>query len=426
MTVYLIAFVTCLIIGVPIAFALGLASVVYLLVFDQWHLMIGFPQKMIAGIDNFVLLTIPFFILAGNLMNSADLTRQIVRFAQMLVGRVRGGLAVVNVLSSMMFSGVSGAATAEASAIGSVMIPAMKRDGYRAEYAAALVAAGSILGPLVPPSLALILYGVLTSTSISDLFLAGILPAFLLCGLLILYALWRARVEDHPSPEPVQKKERVGLTVRAVPALFLPVIMVGGIKSGVFTPTEAAAIAALYALVIGVFLYRTLNGTKIAQAFYETATMTAGVMLIVAVASMTSFILGIENIPRAIAAGMQEISDRPWILILLLNLVLLVLGLFLEPLAALVLAMPILNEIFPLLEIDPVQFGVMVVLNLMIGMITPPVGLCLFIVAAISKEPLEKVALAILPMISISLLVLLVVAFLPGLTLSLPNLLGDH
>lgn len=425
MTVYLIAFVLSLAIGVPIAFALGIASVTYLFIFDQWHLMIGFPQKMIAGIDNFVLLTIPFFILAGNLMNSADLTRQIVRFAQMLVGRVRGGLAIVNVLSSMMFSGVSGAATAEASAIGSVMIPAMRRDGYRGEYAAALTAAGSILGPMVPPSLALILYGVLTGTSISSLFLAGIFPAFALCGLLVLYAMWRARVEDHPMPEPVARSERLGLTVGALPALLLPVIIVGGIKSGVFTPTEAAAIAALYALLIGVFLYRTLSLGKIWEAFYETATMTAGVMLIVAVASMTSFILGIENIPRAIAQAMQEISDRPWILIILLNIVLLVLGLFLEPLAALVLAMPILNEIFPLLDIDSVQFGIMVVLNLMIGMITPPVGLCLFIVAAIGKEPLEKVALAILPMIGLAALVLLLVAFVPALTLSLPTWLGN-
>lgn len=424
MTLYLAAFVVFMILGVPIAFSLGLASVTYLFVNDQWQLMIGFPQKMIAGIDSFVLLTIPFFILAGNLMNSADLTRQIVRFAQMLVGRVKGGLAVVNVVSSMMFSGVSGAATAEASAIGSVMIPAMEKDGYKAEYAAALTATGSILGPLVPPSLSLILYGVLTGTSISDLFLAGIVPAFLLCGLLILYALWRARVEDHPLPERIPSSERAGLAVKALPALFLPVIIVGGIRTGVFTPTEAAAVAALYALIIGGLLYRTLNGSKITQAFYDTATMTAGVMLIVSMASMTAFILGIENIPRAIATAMQAISDSPWVLILMLNLVLLLLGLFLEPLAALVLAMPILNQVFPLLEISSVQFGVMVVLNLMIGMITPPVGLCLFIVAAIGKQPLEKVAKAILPMIVICLLVLLAVAFIPVLTLSLPALLG--
>ncbi|PWV95767.1 tripartite ATP-independent transporter DctM subunit [Hoeflea marina] len=420
MTLYLIAFLGFMVIGIPVAFSLGLASLTYLVINDQTHLLIGFPQKMIAGIDNFVLLTIPFFILAGNLMNSADLTRQIVRFAQLLVGRVQGGLAAVNVVASMMFSGVSGAATAEASAIGSVMIPSMRRDGYAPEYAAALTAAGSILGPLVPPSLSLILYGVLTGTSIADLFLAGIVPAFLLCGLLIVYVLVKARREGHPLPPEVSKEERRGLALKALPALLLPVIIVGGIRSGIFTPTEAAAVAAVYALAVGTMLYRTLSLRKILAAFYETATMTAGVMLIVAMASMTSFILGIENIPQAIAAQLLQISSSPWVLILLLNGVLLVLGLFLEPLAALVLAMPILNEIFPLLHIDPVQFGIMVVLNLMIGMITPPVGLCLFIVSAIGQVSLEKVARAVLPMIGICLIILTLVAFVPFLTLALP------
>lgn len=422
MTLYLLSFLGFMIIGIPVAFSLGLSSIAYLIFNDQMHLMIGFPQKMIAGIDNFVLLTIPFFILAGNLMNSADLTRQIVRFAQLLVGRVRGGLAAVNVVASMMFSGVSGAATAEASAIGSIMIPAMRRDGYKPEYAAAVTAAGSILGPLVPPSLALILYGVLTGTSIADLFLAGIVPAFVLCGGLLVYVLVKARREDHPLPEVVPVEERRGLAIKALPALFLPVIIVGGIRSGVFTPTEAAAVAVVYALAVGLLLYRTLNLSKIFTSFYEAATMTAGVMLIVAMASMTSFILGIENIPREIAAQMLELSSSPWVLILLLNVVLLIIGLFLEPLAALVLVMPILNELFPLLEIDSVQFGVMVVLNLMIGMITPPVGLCLFIVSAIGKTPLEKVAVAILPMIGISLVILGLVAFVPFLTLTLPGL----
>lgn len=424
MTLYLVAFLVCLIAGIPIAFSLGLASVVYLLVNDQWQLMIGFPQKMLSGIDNFVLLTIPFFILAGNLMNSANLTREIVRFAQMIIGRVRGGLAVVNVVASMMFSGVSGAATAEASAIGAVMIPAMTRDGYRPAYAAALTAVGSILGPLVPPSLSLILYGVLTGTSIADLFMAGIAPAFVLCGFLILYTLWRARVEDHPLPDLVPPGERAGIAIKAVPALFLPVIIVGGIRAGVFTPTEAAAVAALYALLIGGVVYRTLSFSKITRAFYDTATMTAGVMLIVAMASMTSFILGIENIPQAVATSLRGITETPWMMIVLLNLVLLVLGLFLEPLAALVLAMPILNQIFPMLGMDPVQFGVMVVLNLMIGMITPPVGLCLFIVSTIARQPLERVSMAALPMIGLALLVLLLTAFVPALTLTLPTLFG--
>lgn len=424
MTLYLVVFVLCIILGIPIAFALGLSSVAYLLVFDNWRLMIGFPQKMLSGVDNFVLLTIPFFILAGNLMNSAQLTKEIVRFAQMLVGRVRGGLAVVNVIASMMFSGVSGAATAEASAIGSVMIPSMERDGYHPAYAAALTATGSILGPMVPPSLSLILYGVLTSTSIGDLFLAGILPAFVLCALLVCYALWKARVEDHPLPDRVLPQERLGLTIKAAPALFLPLIIVGGIRAGIFTPTEAAAVAALYALLIGGVLYRTLSPAKIFTAFYETATMTAGVMMIVAVASMTAFILGIENIPQSVAQHLRDLTEVPWVMTVLLNIVLLVLGLFLEPLAALILVMPILNEIAPIIGMDPVQFGIMVVLNLMIGMITPPVGLCLFIVSTIARQPLERVALAVLPMIGLCLVVLTLTAAVPALTLTLPKLFG--
>ncbi len=424
MIVYLTSFAIFLVVGIPVAISLGLASLTYMVITGKLVLLLAFPQKMIGGIDNFVLLTIPFFILAGHLMNSAELTRYIVRFAQMIVGQVKGGLAAVNVLASLMFSGVSGAATAEASAMGSVMIPAMKRDGYDPAYAAALTAVGSLLGPLVPPSLALILYGVLTGTSIGDLFLAGIIPALILAGLLVGYVLAKARVEDHPLPQPIERNERAGLIVKALPALFLPVIIVGGIKSGIFTPTEAAAVAATYALLIGIVVYRTLNIARIIRSLYEAATMSAGVMLVVAMASVTSFLMSIENIPGQVASTLLGITDSPFLLLLLLNVILLVLGLFLEPLAALVLAMPILNQVFPMLDIDPVQFGVMVVLNLMIGMVTPPVGLCLFIVSTIGRVPLERVSRVALPMIGICLVVLMLVAFVPWLTLALPGLAG--
>lgn len=422
MTIYLAAFALFLILGLPVAFSLGLASLSYLILTDNLSLMLAFPQRMIAGIDNFVLLTIPFFILAGNLMNAANLTQEIVRFAQMVVGQVKGGLAVVNILASMMFSGISGAATAEASAIGSVMIPAMTRDGYSAAYAAALTAVGSLLGPLVPPSLALILYGILTGTSIADLFLAGIVPAFCLCAMLVAFALWKARREDHPLSPKLKPEEKRGAAVAAIPALLLPVIIVGGIRSGVFTPTEAAAVACLYALLIGGVIYRSLSFTTIAKSFYETATMSAGVMLVVAMASMTAFVLGIESVPARIAGGLLGITDSPAGLLLLLNVVLLVLGLFLEPLAALILAMPILAAVTPMIGIDPVQFGVMVVLNLMVGMVTPPVGLVLFIVSAIARTPLEQVTRAALPLIAISLVVLMLVAFVPQVSLFLPGL----
>ena len=423
MILYLALFLVALAIGMPIALGLGIASLVYLLIEGHGHLLLAFPQRMIAGIDNFLLLTIPFFILAGNLMNAANLTSQIVRCAQMLVGKVRGGLAVVNVVASMLFSGISGAATSEASAIGSLMIPAMKKDGYRANYAAALTAVGSLLGPLIPPSLPLILYGVLTGTSIGDLFLAGVLPAFILCLLLIVYALRKARAEDHPVPPAMPKEERRSALLAAIPAILLPVIIVAGIRSGAFTPTEAAGVACFYALALGVFFYRSLSMAAIRRCFFETATMSAGVMLVVAMASMTAFVLGIESIPTRVAASILSLTDSPMMLVLLLNVILLVLGLFLEPLAAMILIMPVLSALSPTIGMDPVQLGIMVVLNLMIGMITPPVGLVLFIVSAIARSPLESVSRASLPLIGICLVVLALVATVPQLSLFLPSLL---
>jgi len=423
MSVYLVVFALTLLIGAPIALCLGLASLIYLLWTGNFGLMLAFPQRMVAGLDQFVLLTIPFFILAGNLMNAANLTQEIVRCAQLLVGRVRGGLAGVNVIASMLFSGVSGAATAEASALGSILIPAMARDGYDRAYAAALTAAGSLLGPMVPPSLALILYGVLTGTSIADLFLAGIGPAFLLCALLMGYALTKAQIEKHPLPPALPAGSGTSAALRALPALMLPVIIVGGIRLGVFTPTEAAAVAAAYALLIGVLIYRTLSAGAIWRAFYDSATMSAGVMLVVAMASMTTFIFGFENIPAATAEALIGLTQSPVMLLILVNLILLVLGLFLEPLAAMILVLPILDRVLPVIGIDHVQFGVMVVLNLMIGMITPPVGLCLFIVGTIGRVPLERGSLAALPMIGLALIVLAAVAAVPPLTLFLPELL---
>ena len=422
MILYLAIFFAALIIGMPVALGLGMASLVYLLIEGHGHLLVAFPQRMIAGIDSFLLLTIPFFILAGNLMSAANLTGHIVRAAQFLVGRIKGGLAVVNVLSNLLMSGSSGAATSEAAAVGGIMIPPMKRDGYDPAYAAALTASGSLLGPLIPPSLPLILFGVLTGTSIGDLFLAGILPGLILSGLLVGYALWKGRRENHPVSSPVPAKERRGLLIAATPAIFLPVLIVVGIRTGIFTPTEAAGVACIYALAIGLFVYHSLSWQKLKQCFYDTATMSSGVMLVVAMASMTGFVLGIESLPQKVAALILGVSENPAILVILLNVILLILGLFLEPLAAMVLIMPVLNALAPSIGMDPVQMGVMVVLNLMIGMITPPVGLVLFIVSSIARSPLQAVTRAALPMLGLCILLLVMVAAIPGLSLWIPGL----
>lgn len=422
MTLYLAIFVVCLFIGIPIAISLGLASLVYLLLTDNLHLMLAFPQRVLAGVDNFILLTIPFFILAGNLMNAANLTQTIVRMAQLFVGKIKGGLACINVVSSLLFSGVAGAATAEAAAIGSIMIPTMVKEGYKPAYAAALTAAGSLAGPLIPPSLSFIIYGVLTGTSIGDLFLAGILPAFCLCGMLFLYALWKGYREDHPVyAAPIGTRKRQVIAA-ALPALLLPVIIVGGIRSGVFTPTEAAVMACFYALFAGLFIYRSLGVSQIVDSIYNTATMSAGIMLVVGMASMSAFVLGIENVPTTVARTLTGLTDNPILLIIIVNVILVFFGLFLEPLAALILMMPILSALMPTIGMDPVQFGVMVVLNLMIGMITPPVGLVLFIVSSIARTPLTDVIRASLPLLAICGLLLMAVAFIPALSLTIPRL----
>lgn len=422
MILYLSLFVVALVVGMPVALGLGMASLAYLVIEGNTHLLVAFPQRMIAGIDNFLLLTIPLFILAGNLMNAANLTHHIVRAAQFIVGRVKGGLAVVNVIASLMLSGPSGSATSEAAAVGSIMIPPMKRDGYDPAYAAALTAVGSLMGSLIPPSLPLILFGVLSGTSIGDLFLAGILPGLMLASLLLGYALWKGRREDHPLPPPIPREDRRSILHAAIPAILLPVFIVAGIRSGAFTPTEAAGIACIYALVTGLVIYRSLPLNRLARCFYDTATMSAGVILVVAMASMTGFVLGIEGLPQKIARAILSTSESPWVLILFLNVILLCLGLFLEPLAAMVLIMPVLNALAPGIGMDPVQLGVMVVLNLMIGLCTPPVGLVLFIVGSIARTPLQRVSLAALPLLGLGFVVLLVVATVPAVTLFIPGL----
>lgn len=422
MITYITLFFLFLLIGMPVALGLGMASLTYLLIEGHTHLLLAFPQRMIAGVDNFLLLTIPFFILAGNLMNAANLTQYIVQAAQLMVGRIKGGLAVVNVLANFMLSGPSGAATSEAAAIGSIMIPPMKRDGYDPAYAAALTATGSLLGPLIPPSLPLILFGVLTGTSIGDLFLAGILPGLILGAMLLVYALWKGQKENHPVAPPVAKGEKWAILHAAIPAVLLPVFIVVGIRSGLFTPTEAAGVACLYALFTGVFVYRSLPWGALKKCFYDTATMSAGVMLVVAMASMTAFVLGIENLPTKIAQLILGWTDNPILLVILLNIVLVILGLFLEPLAAMVLIMPVLNALAPAIGMDMVQMGVMVVLNLMIGMCTPPVGLVLFIVSSISRASMGAVTRAALPMLGLCTLVLVMVAALPQLSLFIPSL----
>ncbi|TWG99516.1 tripartite ATP-independent transporter DctM subunit [Mesorhizobium sp. J18] len=406
--------------GVPIALALGVGGMIYLFLSGNGAVILAFPQRMMAGVDQFILLTIPLFLLAGMLMNVGGITDRIVVFARAMVGHRKGGMSSVTVLSAGFFAGISGSATAEASALGSILIPAMSKQGIPPAYAAALVGVSSIMGPIIPPSITMIIYGVLSGTSIGQLFLAGVAPGLLLVVGLLAYATWRARRDGFPVTPKMNWADRRAATLRTLPALVLPLIIIVGIKAGIFTPTEAAAVAVVYALLIG-FAYRDLTLRRVWESLIATTLVSSSILFITAMASIVAFVFTLEQVPTTIASAVLSISENPLVVLIMLNLVLLVLGMFLEPISILILTMPILMQFQQIIGMDPVQFGTMVVLNVVIGMATPPVGILLFIVCATSGQPLTKVTREALPLIGICILVLALIAAIPAVSLFLPH-----
>ncbi len=409
--------------GVPIALALGVGATIYLFLTDNGDLILAFPQKMIAGVDQFVLLTIPLFLLAGTLMNVGGITDRIIIFARAFVGHRRGGMSSVTVLSSMFFAGISGSATAEASALGSILIPAMSRQGMPPAYAASLVGISSLLGPIIPPSITMIIFGVLAGAPIGQLFLAGVVPGLLIVAGLLAYVNWRARRDNFPVTERVGADERRQALIRTLPALMLPLIIIVGIKGGIFTATESAAVAVGYAVLIST-LQREMTVRRLWDALISTTVATSSIMFITAMASIVAFVFALEQVPTMVAQSVLSISSNPVFVLLMLNLALLLLGMFLEPISILILTMPILLQLQKILAMDIVQFGTMVVINVIIGMGTPPVGICLFIVCAISGRSLVEVSREALPLLAICIIVLALVAIFPPITLWLPRAFG--
>lgn len=413
-------FALMLVTGMPIALALGVGGMAYLYLSGNGMLALAMPQRMMAGVDQFILLTIPLFLLAGTLMNVGGITDRIVTFARAMIGHRRGGMSSVTVISSGFFAGISGSATAEAAALGSILIPSMGRQGIPTAYAAAIVAVSSIMGPIIPPSITMIVYGVLSGTSIGQLFLAGVVPGILLAAGLLAYVTWRAGRAGFPVTDRMPWSERGRATLRTLPALVLPLIILLGIKTGAFTPTEAAAVAVIYALIVGL-IYRDLTPARIWESLIASAIVSASILFITAMASIVAFVFTLEGVPNAIANAVLQISNNPWVIMLMLNIVLLVLGMFLEPISILILTMPVLLKFAALIGMEPVQFGMMVVLNVVIGMATPPVGICLFIVCAVSGQKLTDVSREALPLIGICFLVLALVALVPAISLALPG-----
>lgn len=414
-------FLALLAIGVPIIFVLGISGLVYVYLADLSLVLI--PQRLFVGLNSFLVLSVPLFILAGNIMNASGITERIVRFSNLLIGRVRGGLAYVTVVATMFFAGITGAGAADTSAIGSIMIPAMRDQGYKAEYAAAITAAGAIVGPIIPPSIAFVIYGAMADVSIAGLFMAGFLPG-ILSSILMGAVVWRhARVHNFPVREAtVSLREYPRGFVEALPGLMMPAIILGGILGGVFTPTEAAAAGVLYALLVGFLVYRELKPASLWFILRDTAIMSGGVMLIVANASLFSWILAAEQVPQVVASFITGLSREPWVVLLLINLLLLFVGCIMETLAAIIILTPVLLPLVKGLGIDPLHFGVIIVVNLSIGLSTPPVGVNLFVAGGIARVSLEQISRAIWPFVLATLIALTVTTYWPGMVLLVPRL----
>jgi C4-dicarboxylate transporter, DctM subunit len=409
--------------GIPVAVTLGLASMCYLLA--AGIPLVVMPQKMYAGIDVFVLLSIPGFILAGNLMNHGGITERIIRFANALVGWARGGLGLSNVAGSMLFGGVSGTAVADAASIGGVMIPGMKKAGYPGDFSAAVTAASSTVGPMIPPSVPMIIVGSLSGISVGRMFIAGAIPGILL-GLAMMVTVYIiARRRNFPR-QPWQGVGELGRSfMAAFWALAMTALIVGGLLSGMMTPTETAVVASVYAFVVGVFIYRELPIRGVPKVVIDSAISSAAILALVGFANVFGWILVSERIPQMIANAVLSVTDNKFLVILLINLFLLFIGMFMETIAALIVLFVPLLTLAQSVGVDPLHFATFAVLNLMIGLTTPPVGVCLFVCAGIAKLPLAPVVRAIAPFLLTNMLVLLLVSYYPPLATWLPTLLFD-
>ena len=418
--IVLIVFILCLISGMPIVFALGLPGALYILLCGVPMNMI--PAKLISGVDVFVLLAIPMFIVAGNLMNAAGISKRLVRFSIALVGSMPGGLAMVNVVASMFFSGVTGAASADTAAMGSILIPAMKEQGYDDGFTTAITAVSSTIGPIIPPSILFVVYGYIANVSIARLFLAGIIP-----GLLIGFALMGAvyilsKRHDYPRGDRLSLKFVWIEFKSSFLALLLPLIILLGIGMGVMTPTEVSAVAVVLAFVFGKFVYKELQWSDIPGVLMDSAVLSGAVVFIVATNNILLYAVTLEQIADNIGGFFMAITSSKILILLMLNFLLLFLGAVVDCLPLMIMFIPIVKPMFAQLGIDPVHAGVFVVLNMTIGLSTPPVGTSLFVAASIAKTDIQTAGKAMLPFLFACVLVLMLVTYYPPVTLWIPNM----
>ena len=420
MIVFAVSFIVLLCISAPILVALGGCSLAYALIMGNMPVT-TLIQTTFGGLATFPLLAVPLFMLAGNLMNAGGITPVLVNFARTLLGHIRGGIGHATIFACAIFAAISGAAVATAVAIGVVMIPAMKKAGYDEDVAAALTSTASCMGPIIPPSIPFIIYGVAANVSIGALFLGGVFPGILLGLALMIYMFWEATVRNYPRDSRVPIKDILVAAWKALPAIFMPVLIMGGILSGMFTPTEAAGITVVYAAMVGFFIYRKLTLKNLPDVLLKAGLESGMVMMLIAMSEPFAWIVAVDQIPQLVIDWLSSLTTSPYIILMFINIFLLILGIPMETAPALVIVTPVLAPIAVTLGIDPVHIEIVICLNLVLGLITPPVGAVLFAVCGISSISIDRLGRAIWKPFIVAIIVLAIVTYIPWLSTFLPR-----
>ncbi|MEM9014730.1 MAG: TRAP transporter large permease [Pseudomonadota bacterium] len=422
---YFWIFIILLASGAPVVFALLISPGLSLFIDGQTEFHKALLSRLYNGMDSFPLMAVPFFILAGEVMNAGGVTASLVRFSQTMIGHVRGGLAQVNILSSVLFAGLSGSAVADTSALGKMLVPAMEKNGYSRRFAAAITAASSVIGPIIPPSGIMIIYAFVMNVSVAGLFAAGIVPGILVCGGLMTVTAVLARRRNYPAAaEKASWDERRVTFFQTLPALLTPVILLGGILAGVFTPTEAAAVAAVYAILVSLFVLKTLTLRDLPAVFTSAAAQSAVILLLVGAAVTFAWIITVSGMAERIAGGISGTTDNVLILLLLVNLFLFVIGMFLDAGPAILILGPVLAPLFVGMGVDPLHFAIVMCVNLTVGLATPPMGLVLFVASSVSGEKPDKIAVEMAPFLLVEFFVIFLITYFPAISMTIPRLLG--
>jgi tripartite ATP-independent transporter DctM subunit len=410
-------------IGLPIAVSMGLTAMIFFVVLGEIDTLSMVPARMYSSTTGFPLLAIPFFILVGNLMNTGGMTHRIFRFAQSMVGHIKGGLGHVNVVNSMIFAGMSGAAVADAAGIGMVELEAMTKAGFDRRFSAAVTAASSTIGPIIPPSIPFVIFGSLTGTSVGRLFLGGFIPGFIMGIAMMITVYIISDRRGYPRGQRATFKEFLSSALNAWSAMLCPVIIIGGIMFGFFTPTEASVVAVIYALIVTLFIYKEITFKDLPRILWETLEHTIRVMFIISAAGIFGWLLIHQRVPEAVIQALMSLSRNPWVILLILNIILLILGCFMEGISIMILTIPIFMPLINKLGIDPVHFGVVMTLNLMIGLLTPPVGMVLYAVSSVGRVPIRELVSELKWYIVALMVSLGLITYIPVLVTWVPNLI---